>query len=219
MELCSQLVCRASLLITIFRGSKLAHPFKSTLNSSSTKNRGDLLTLSVSMTQSRYRRFLLHPAAISSAFACVLVFVNLVPRVQVGLPVFFSPSSKAVPPCNGALEYGWPKVSRIDEFLQYGNFAPVPHYSIGHLLNTQDISVRRTERSALTGFVNAAFCTALVILVSLGIHVIRHRKFSLRALLLLVTLVGILFGSLSCGDSVTKTDHLKASLDWYSTEK
>ncbi len=168
------------------------------------------------MTQYRILRVFLHPVAIPCALAFLLLFANLVPRAQVGMPVFFSPDSKRLPPSNGALEFGWPKSARVDEFIQYADIAPSRHYSLSHLLGTREFSIQTTRRSALTNAGNIAFCFALVLLAALGMRVIANRKLSLKSLLLIVTLIGVLFGSFACGDSLSKSDQLAASLRWYT---
>ena len=171
------------------------------------------------MTPFRFLRFLIHPAFVAGAFALLLLVANLVPRAQVGLPVFLSPDSQRLPPCNGALEFGWPKTARVDEFIQFENVAPSPHYSLSHLLYTQRFTVQRTQQSGLVHLSNLAFCCALVLLSASGLRFLKHRRCSLNALLSIVTLIAILLGSHLSGDSVSKTDDLKASLSWYTAEK
>ncbi|MGB7346414.1 MAG: hypothetical protein WBD20_19500 [Pirellulaceae bacterium] len=107
----------------------------------------------------------------------------------------------------------------MDEFVQYAYIAPSAHYSIHHLMGTKDFYVQTTRRSASTHFGNAAFCFALVLLAALGTRVIADHRLSLKSLFLLVTLIGILFGAFACGDSLSKSDHMAASLGWYTAEK
>jgi hypothetical protein len=171
------------------------------------------------MTRHRFLRFALHPVAISCVVALLLAAANFVPRAQVGLPVFFSPDSNRIPPCNGALEFGWPNTARVDEFIQYTDIAPSPHYSLSHLLGTQEVYVHKTHQSALAIAWNTAFCVALVLLAALGMRTIANRNLSLKSMFLFVTLIGVLCGSFACGDSVSKSDHLAESLRWYTAEK
>lgn len=171
------------------------------------------------MTRHWFLRFLLHPTTIPCTFAFLLLFANLVPWAQVGLPVYLSPDSNRLPPCNGALEFGWPKTARVDEFIQYANIAPSAHYSINHVLGTQEFYVQTTRRSALTIVGNAVFCFALIFLASLVMRIIADLKLSLKSSFLFVTLIGILFGSFACGNLLSKSDHMESRLDWYTTEK
>ena len=171
------------------------------------------------MTRHRYLRFLLHSATIPCVIASFLLFANFVPQAQVGIPVYLSPDSNRLPPCNGALEFGWPKTARVDEFIQYVDIAPSAHYSLNHLLGTQEYYVQTTRRSALTIVGNVAFCFALIFLAVLVMRLIADHKLSLRSLLLFVTMIGILFGAFACGDSLSKSEHLEASLSWYTAEK
>ena len=171
------------------------------------------------MTRNRFLRFLLHPATIPCVIASLLLIVNLVPRAQVGIPVYLSPDSTRLPPCNGALEFGWPKTARVDEFIQYVDIAPSAHYSLSHLLGAHEFYVQTTRRSALTTVGNVAFCFALIFLAVLVMRLIADHILSLRSLMLFVTMIGILFGAFACGESLSKSEHLDASLSWYTTEK
>ena len=166
-----------------------------------------------------FLRCLFHPITILCVIGLPLLFANFVPWTQVGIPAYLSPDSNRLPPCNGALEFGWPKTSRVDEFVQYADIAPSAHCSINHLLGTPDFYVQTTRRSRLASVGNAAICFASVLLAVLVTRVIADRRLSLRSLFVLVTLIGIIFGGFACGDSLSKSNELAASLDWYTAEK
>lgn len=161
----------------------------------------------------------LHPVAVAGAFACLLLLANLVPVAQVGIPVVLNPGSKKMPPANGALEFGWPKTARVDEIIQYRNIVAIRHYSPSHLFGKQEFYVLRTQRSNWTTLGNVASCVALVGFATLGAHIVRCRRLSLKSLFLAVTLVAVLVSGFSCGDAASKSDHLEASLSWYSAKK
>ena len=135
------------------------------------------------MTQHPILRFLLHPFLIPCVVAILLLAANLVPRAQVGIPVILDPSSAKLPPCNGVLQYGWPKIARVEEVIQPTGVNPSSHYSLNHMLGTQEYYVQTMRASVVTHVANAVFVFALVILSALGIRLISNCKLSLKSVL------------------------------------
>lgn len=182
----------------------------------------DVLPFSIhtSMTRHPFLRFVLHPVVIPSVAAFLLLAANLVPRAQVGIPgaAFFSPGYTGPRPSNGVLHYGWPKTARVDEFIQYTNISPSAHYSLNHLMGTQEFYVQTTRQSALNHTANSVFVIAMVVLSALGMRAIANGKLSVKSLFVILTFVGILFASFEWGNSLSTSEPLAESLRWYTAE-
>ncbi len=170
------------------------------------------------MKQHPFQRFRLHPIVMPTIVAFLLLAANIVPRVQVGLPVFLDPSSRKLPPCNGVSHYGWPKTARVDEFIQYSNIAPASHYSLRHLIGAQEVGIQRTQTSMFTHFSNFVFVLALVLLIALTMRVLSDRRVTTKVLFTAVSLFAVMFASFNWGASLSTSEPLANSLQWYTAE-
>ncbi|MEJ7595944.1 MAG: hypothetical protein WKF77_30920 [Planctomycetaceae bacterium] len=146
--------------------------------------------------------------------AIALLTANLVPQARVAIPVFLDPSSAKLPPSNGVLQYGWPKIARVDEGIQYTGVNPISHYSLNHLWGTEKFHRQTTQTSVVTHIANGVFGVALVLVSALVTRLIATRKPSLKSAFVVVTLVGVLFASSGLGVTLSISEPMAGSLRW-----
>ena len=152
------------------------------------------------MTQHPALRFLLHPLSIPSVVTVVLLAANLVPQARFGIPVILDPSSKQQAPCDAILQYGWPKIARVDE----GNY----------FFGTNAFHAQTTQTSVVTHIANGVFGIALVLLSAFATRLIVDRKLTLKSVFAVVTLAGVLFASFRWGVSLSMSEDMAGSLRW-----
>ena len=118
------------------------------------------------MTQHLPLRLLRLPILIPGMVTAVLLVANLVPQASFSVPVILDPSSRQRPPCDAVLQYGWPRIARVDE----GN----------DFLGPSTFYAQTSRTSVVTQIANGVFGVALVLLSALAARLIVDRRISLE---------------------------------------
>jgi hypothetical protein len=152
------------------------------------------------MNQHPLTRCLLYPLVIPCLVMGLLLVANFVPQARFTIPVILDPSSKKLPPCDAVLQYGWPKIARVEE----GN----------HNFGTNKFYAQTTQTSVVTHVANGIFGVALVLLSALATRLIVDRKLSLKSVLAVATLAGVLLASSALGVSLRMSNSMSEALRW-----
>jgi hypothetical protein len=144
----------------------------------------------------RWRRL---PLAVSLLAACLLLAMNVMPDVHSELETFPTPTfgkPTFVAFYTGIRDFGWPAIYRTDSFHVENATLERRVSPLGHLLGSNNLRINETERFAPALSANLMFAAAVVGLVAVALKAASNRRFSLRMLLVLTTLLGIMLGSI-----------------------
>lgn len=134
-------------------------------------------------------------------FALLFLFANIVPIAQ-----FYRPAARDggfVSYSNGVLKYGWPKtfciqsVTQTTSFSQTTNYSRYlePRYSVRHLLRFESYRNATTRSSEIVLVSNFAQTASVFLILLIAICCSVQRRLTMRAVMLLMTLSGILVWS------------------------
>ncbi len=131
-------------------------------------------------------------------FAVTLLLANVVPKASCRMPA--SHDGELASYSNGELHYGWPKTFRIETISQETNYETFlePRYSIGHLLRQQPFKLATSRFSGWVFASNMAIAISALMLLTIAVECLTARRFSIRLVLVTITLVGILISSILC---------------------